>query len=141
MRILITGGKGYIAKSLYNNLKDKYEITTISRDDFDLTDMLATNQFFKNKYFDVVIHCAVIGGSRLKKDGWDVLDKNLIMYYNLLQFRRHYTRLIHFGSGAVGSATLGATPVGLVPLPHAASCNARYVGMSYLPVSGNLAIF
>jgi nucleoside-diphosphate-sugar epimerase len=26
MNILITGGNGYIAKSLYNRLKDKYQI-------------------------------------------------------------------------------------------------------------------
>ncbi len=29
--ILITGGNGYIAKSLYNSLKNSYEITTINR--------------------------------------------------------------------------------------------------------------
>ena len=59
------------------------------------------SKFFESKHhFDVVLHCAVAGGSRLHKDNWDVLDENLIMYYNLLQFRRHYTRLIHFGSGA-----------------------------------------
>jgi GDP-L-fucose synthase len=28
------------------------------------------------------------------------MDDNLTMYYNLLQFRKHYTKLIHFGSGA-----------------------------------------
>jgi nucleoside-diphosphate-sugar epimerase len=100
MKILITGGKGYIARSIYDALKDKYEITTISRDDFDLTNTLDTNKFFKDKHFDVVIHCAVIGGSRLKKDTWDVTDKNLIMYYNLLTNQSHYDKFIHFGSGA-----------------------------------------
>ena len=38
MKILITGGNGYIAKNLYNAFKDKYDVTSITRQDFDLTD-------------------------------------------------------------------------------------------------------
>jgi nucleoside-diphosphate-sugar epimerase len=101
MRILITGANGYIGKTLHNALRDIHYVTAINRNSFDLTDAVAMSKFFESKHhFDVVLHCAVAGGSRLHKDNWDVLDENLIMYYNLLQFRRHYTRLIHFGSGA-----------------------------------------
>ena len=100
MKILITGANGYIGKSLYNALKDKYEITAITRQDFDLTAVEAMIDFFKGKYFDVVLHCAIAGGGRLKKDGWEVMDVNLCAYYNLLQCRPHYGKLINFGSGA-----------------------------------------
>jgi GDP-L-fucose synthase len=100
MNVLITGGNGYIAKSLYNALKNKYNIICITRQDFDLTAFQAMNNFFQNKYFDVVIHCAVQGGSRLKKDSYKDMDVNLAMYYNLLQHKPHYDKLIHFGSGA-----------------------------------------
>ena len=101
MRILITGANGYIGKSLHNALRDTHFVTAITRDSFDLTDAVAMSKFFESKHhFDVVLHCAVVGGSRLAEDKWSVMDKNLTMYYNLLQFRRHYTRLIHFGSGA-----------------------------------------
>jgi nucleoside-diphosphate-sugar epimerase len=100
MNILITGGNGYIAKSLYNSLKKKYKVTCITRQDFDLTTFQAMNDFFQNKYFDAVIHCAVQGGSRLKKDSYKDMDINLAMYYNLLQHKPHYNKLIHFGSGA-----------------------------------------
>jgi GDP-L-fucose synthase len=100
MKILITGANGYIGKSLYNSLKNKYDVTSISRNDFDLTSFKAMNKFFQNKYFDVVIHCAVVGGSRLKKDSYEDMDKNLIMYYNLLHHKSHFNKLIHFSSGA-----------------------------------------
>lgn len=100
MKILITGGEGYIAKSLYNAFKDKYNVTSISRKDFDLTGFEAMNKFFQGKYFDIVIHCAVVGGSRLKIDLYKDMDINLSMYYNLLQHKPHFNRLIHFGSGA-----------------------------------------
>jgi len=101
MRILITGANGYIGKTLHNALRDIHYVTAINRNSFDLTDAVAMSKFFKSKHhFDVVIHCAVAGGSRLQKDDWDIMDKNLTMYYNLLQFRKHYTKLIHFGSRA-----------------------------------------
>lgn len=100
MKILITGANGYIGKSLYNALKDEHDVTGLTRKDFDLTAFQAMNIFFQGKYFDVVIHCAVVGGSRLKQDAYKDMDINLIMYYNLLQHKLHYTKLIHFGSGA-----------------------------------------
>jgi dTDP-4-dehydrorhamnose reductase len=100
MKILITGGNGYIAKSLYNALKDKYDVTSITRQDLDLTDGEATIQWFKDKYFNMVIHCAVKGGSRLKGDTFADMDRNLCMYYNLLQCQSHYDKFIQFGSGA-----------------------------------------
>lgn len=100
MDILITGGNGYIAKNLYEGLKDKHNVTRISRDDFDLTDRICTDEFFKDKYFDVVIHTAISGGSRLRKDTEDVLDQNLMMYYNLLSNESKFKKFINIGSGA-----------------------------------------
>lgn len=111
MKILLTGGDGYIAKSLYNNLNTKYEITTVNRKSFDMTNFRLMNKFLKDKYFDVVIHCAVTGGNRLKQDSYKEMDANLLMYYNLLQHKDHYRKLINFGSGAEITAT--NTPYGL----------------------------
>lgn len=100
MKILITGGNGYVAKSFYNAFKDLYNVTCITRHDFDLTSFEAMNRFFQGKYFDVILHCAVQGGSRLKVDSYKDMDANLAMYYNLLQHKIHYNKFIHFGSGA-----------------------------------------
>jgi nucleoside-diphosphate-sugar epimerase len=100
MKILITGGTGYIAKSLNKTLSKIYDVTCINRNDFDLTNFQATSNFLHEKYYDIVIHCAVIGGSRLKSDSYNDMDVNLSMYYNLLQHKSHYGKFIHFGSGA-----------------------------------------
>lgn len=100
MKVLITGGNGYIAKNLYDAFKDKYDVTSITRQDFDLTDSFETLKYFSNKYFDIVVHCAVSGGSRLRPDTWGDMDNNLKMYYNLLYCRNKFGALIHFGSGA-----------------------------------------
>ena len=100
MKILITGGNGYIAKSIYSALHSKYDITLITRQDFDLTDHDATCNFFKNKHFDIVIHTATVGGNRLKKDTDSVIRENLLMYRNLLSNQNKFTKFISFGSGA-----------------------------------------
>lgn len=100
MKILITGANGYIGKSLHNALKDKHEIATITRDKCDLTNSNDVNFYFLDTWFDVVIHCAVTGGNRLKPEDSKVIDSNLMMYYNLLHNKSHFNKLIHFGSGA-----------------------------------------
>ena len=80
MKILITGGNGYIAKSLSKKLDN---VTLITRKDFDLTDRTSTNKWFQNKYFDIVIHTAISGGSRLQKDDSDVFYQNIQMNYQI----------------------------------------------------------
>lgn len=99
-KILITGGNGYIAQSLYTSLKDLYSITLVNRSTFDVTNQQQVNDWFADKYFDVLIHTAISGGSRLKTETVSVLDQNLQMYYNLLNNKDHYGKFITFGSGA-----------------------------------------
>jgi len=100
MKILITGGNGYIAKSLSKALGNEYNVTSITRKDFDLTNREETDKWFQNKHFDVVIHTAIKGGSRLQQDEGDVFYQNLQMFYNLYYNKSHFNKFIHFGSGA-----------------------------------------
>lgn len=110
MNILITGGNGYIASALQVALTD-YNITTITRRDFDLTDKELTDRWFKGKIFDIVIHTATVGGSRLKEDTSEIIQQNLQMFYNLLDNKKHFKKFIHFGSGA--EYTASRSPYGL----------------------------
>lgn len=110
-RILITGGNGYIAKSLYARLHNEYDITIVTRNDFDLSDRLATDAYFSDKQFDFVIHTAIKGGSRLHTDSIDITHTNLSMFYNLLNNKEKFNRLISFGSGAENG--LPSSPYGL----------------------------
>jgi len=99
MRILITGGNGYIAKKVAEGLKE-HDVTLITRADLDLTDENACRLYFYNKSFNVVIHTAIEGGSRLKEETEKVMENNLRMYYNIQKFINPHTRFISFGSGA-----------------------------------------
>jgi nucleoside-diphosphate-sugar epimerase len=111
MKVLITGKNGYVGKSLINKLKNTYTITGIGRDDFDLSNREFTNLFFKDKYFDVVIHTAVSGGHRLEKEDSKIFHNNISMFYNLLINQNHYSHFINLSSGAeLGKPT---SPYGL----------------------------
>ena len=109
MNILITGGNGYIAKSIYSHLNLKYNITLINRNDVDLTDRNQVAEYFSDKYFDIVIHSAVSGGHRLILDDSNVLTHNLLMYDNIMRCRDKFNKFIHFTSGAEDNAE---TPYG-----------------------------
>jgi GDP-L-fucose synthase len=111
MKILITGANGYIGKSLYSALKDKHEITTLTRDKCDLTNSDKVNFYFLNTWFDIVIHCAAMGATNPRNTDWNIADNNLVMYYNLLQNQNHFKKLINLGSGA--EIYLSETPYGL----------------------------
>ena len=111
MKILITGANGYIGKSLHSALRKTHYVVAIHRGNFDLTDATALGEFFKGSHhFDTVLHCAVAGAANPKNIDWNIADTNLIIYYNLLQHKNHFTKLIHFGSGA--ETHLPDTPYG-----------------------------
>ena len=100
IKILITGGNGYIAKSITNHLWEKYHILSPGREELDLLDSKSVDAFFEGKHFDVVIHTATLGGSRLKEEDETVSFYNLIMFYNLIRKKEQFSKLISFGSGA-----------------------------------------
>ena len=68
MKILITGGNGFIGRNLIKTFNKEYEIFAPSSSELDLTSTKSVEKYFQNKYFDVVIHCAIKGGRRNIKD-------------------------------------------------------------------------
>jgi UDP-glucose 4-epimerase len=100
MKILLTGAEGYIGKHIYKSFSTKHKITAIGRKDVDLSDSSQVDSWFSGKSFDVVIHSAAIGGSRLVPDTSFVTSQNLNMYFNLLSHKNKFKKCITFGSGA-----------------------------------------
>jgi nucleoside-diphosphate-sugar epimerase len=99
MKVLITGGNGFVGRNVSLKLKN-CDVTTITRNEVDLCDSDQVHKFFKHKQFDVVVHTAVVGGKRLEKDGPEVVQNNLLMFYNLMNNRSKFNRLINIGSGS-----------------------------------------
>ena len=75
MKILITGANGFLATNIRKKLS-KYNFQCITKKDFNLLDSKSVNEFFKDKYFDVVLHCAILGGNRLIEETKDIVFDN-----------------------------------------------------------------
>jgi GDP-L-fucose synthase len=101
MKILITGGNGNIAKIIAKNLSSEYDITLITRNDFDLLDELSVSNYLMDKEFDVLIHTAIKGGRRTKEETGQVVYENLIMFENLMKYNHKFKLIINFDSGAI----------------------------------------
>ena len=53
---------------------------------------------FSKYHFDVVVHCAVQGGSRLVQDDGDVTHNNILMFENVVRVFKGL--FLYFSSGA-----------------------------------------
>lgn len=108
MKVCVLGAGGFVGKNLVHKMENWIGVT---RDELDLTDQRAVEEYFKTHTYDVVIHCAVVGGSRLKPDdGW-VTHKNLLMFENVVRVFKG--KLIYFSSGAALRGTPPTDPYGL----------------------------
>jgi nucleoside-diphosphate-sugar epimerase len=107
MRVCVLGAGGFIGKNL---LRDT-DWVGVTRQDLDLTNQLHVEEYFKAHEYDAVIHCAVVGGSRLKPDDSEVLYKNLLMFENVA--RVFNGKLIYFSSGAALRGDPPTDPYGL----------------------------
>jgi nucleoside-diphosphate-sugar epimerase len=107
MRVCILGAGGFVGKNLVRDT----DWVGVTRRDLDLTNQDAVEDYFKSHTYDVVIHCAVIGGSRLKEDDGDVTHKNLLMFENVVRVFKG--KLLYFSSGAALRGTPPTDPYGL----------------------------
>jgi GDP-L-fucose synthase len=98
--LLILGASGFIGKNLIEILGKKYKIYSPSHKELDLMDSEAVNKYFKSHKIDVVIDGAVVGGSRKEEHEENALNSNLRIFFNLINNKKYYKKMIHFGSGA-----------------------------------------
>lgn len=106
-RVCVLGAAGFIGKNL---LRDT-DWTGVTRQELDLTDPETVKEYFRKHEYDVVIHCAVIGGSRLKPDDGEVFYKNLLMFENVVVAFRG--KIIYFSSGAALRGNPPSDPYGM----------------------------
>lgn len=106
-RVCVLGAGGFVGKNL---LRDTDWIG-VTRQELDLTDQIAVEEYFTTHTYDVVIHCAVIGGSRLESDDGNVTHKNILMFENVARVFKGI--LLYFSSGAALRGNPPIDPYGL----------------------------
>lgn len=93
MNILLTGGSGFIGRNLYEGLKDTYKIFIPSHKELELMDEKAVRKYIIKNKIKAVIHTAL-------KNGDQVLENILRMYYSIYKNLDLLDLFINFGSGA-----------------------------------------
>ncbi|ADQ91422.1 hypothetical protein OlV1_045c [Ostreococcus lucimarinus virus 1] len=106
-KVCVLGASGFVGKNLLQGM----QWIGVTRQDLDLTDQVAVEKYFRTHEYDVVIHCAVIGGSRLKRDDGGVIYKNILMFENVVRVFKG--KLIYFSSGAALRGNPPTDPYGL----------------------------
>jgi nucleoside-diphosphate-sugar epimerase len=102
--ICIIGSRGFIGSHVAKRFPSA---TLLERKDLDLLDEEAVKNYFMTHRFDLVIHCAAVGGSRLKTETDDIFNQNVNMFTSVYK-TINSAHLIWFSSGAAS----GDTPYG-----------------------------
>lgn len=100
MNVLVTGSNGYIGKSIINSKIDGINFFEGSRQSINLYNKDSILEFINKNKIDTIIHCAIEGGSRLKKDDANIFYNNLLMFENLISCRQFIHKFINLASGA-----------------------------------------
>jgi GDP-L-fucose synthase len=104
MRILITGGSGFIGRNLAEQLAGTYDVSAPTSAELDLLNEQAVHEYLNLHKFDVVVHTATTRSNRRLAAPPDMLDRNCRMFFNLARNlepgKESFGKMIHFGSGA-----------------------------------------
>lgn len=101
-KILITGGKGFIAKNITETLCNDYTIIAPDSKELNVLDSDKVYSFITKNKFDIIIHAATYDAAPTfsTKDPDKVFENNLKMFYNIARCKDHFGKMIYFGSGA-----------------------------------------
>ena len=102
MKILLTGGSGFIGRNVYEQLGEKHDITAPSHKELDFKNYDAVKEVLKGGGFDAIIHSATKPAHRAAQDLNDVVMTNLQMFTTLVKCAADFDvkKFIYYGSGS-----------------------------------------
>lgn len=111
MKILLTGGSGFIGRNIHEQLGERYQIFAPTHEQLDLLDERQVGKYFKENEIDIVIHTAGKPGHRNAKDPTNLFYSNTRIYFNLARQSQKYKKMLVMGSGAIYDTRLNIRKV------------------------------
>jgi GDP-L-fucose synthase len=101
VKILITGGSGFIGRNLAEQYTGRHDIAAPPRAELDLLDAEAVRTYLERHCFGAVIHTATERSTRKYGGGPQLLNHNCRMFFNLTRNAHTFGRMLFLSSGAV----------------------------------------
>lgn len=100
MKILLTGGSGFIGRHLLTSLSKAHLVDAPSSRQLDLLNFAAVCEYLEHRRYDLVIHAAGYGRESVAETNPEVAQKITNMFYSLHANRLKFDKFINLGSGA-----------------------------------------
>lgn len=103
-RVWVTGHRGMVGSAICRKLIANYHVNllTVSHEELDLTDLIATEKWFEINKPEIIIHCAAkVGGIEANKtQPVEFLSENLVIGLNVIHSAAKYgvEKLVNLGS-------------------------------------------
>ena len=104
MRILLSGGSGFIGRHLAAGLRGTHDVQAPTHRELDLTDAAAVRRWLVERRVDAVVHASVKPGHRNARDPVGIAEQNLRQFFSLARSRDAFGRFVVLGSGAAYGA-------------------------------------
>lgn len=101
MKIVILGSNGFLGQYVSKYLKN-YDLIKLTRKDLNLCNFLDVQKWLIKHKPDVVINCAIAGGTRSNIHSQNIndLQNNISIFLNFFNNSNYFNKFINVGSGA-----------------------------------------
>jgi UDP-glucose 4-epimerase len=101
VRILLTGGSGFVGRHVKERLGLHHEVLAPTHVELELANAAAVSTWLGDHPVDAVVHAAVKPGHRNAPDQANLVGDNLRQFFSLVRCRAAFGRLVVLTSGAV----------------------------------------